>query len=314
MRVLVTGGAGFLGSHLCERLLQDGHSVICLDNLLTGKKENVDHLVKSPNFRFIEADVTKPIDVDGELYAVFHLASVASPVFYHRYPIQTLKSGALGSHNTLGLAKAKKCLYFLASTSEGYGNPQVHPQTESYWGHVNPVGPRGAYDESKRFAEAITMAYHRVHRVDTRIARIFNTYGPRMALDDGRAIPSFMSQAVRNEPITVHGEGTQTRSFCYVSDLIDGFLLLLKADYHEPVNLGNPSEITIRQMAEEIIRLSGSKSRITSVARPVDDPERRKPDITLAKELTGWEPKVALKEGLTQTLNWFRQKISVAVK
>ena len=311
MRFLITGGAGFLGSHLCERLLAEKHSVICLDNLLTGKKENIDPLEKNPNFQFMMADVTKPIEVAGQLDGVFHLASVASPVFYHKYPIQTLKSGALGSHNTLGLAKAKKCSYFLASTSEVYGDPQVHPQTESYWGHVNPIGPRGAYDESKRFAEAITMAYHRVHGVDTRIARIFNTYGPKMALDDGRAIPSFMSQAVRNELITVHGEGSQTRSFCYVSDLIEGFLRLLKADYHEPVNLGNPSEITVLQIAEEIIRISGSKSKLTRVPRPVDDPERRKPDITLAKKLLNWEPKIALSDGLRQTLDWFRQKISV---
>ncbi len=314
MKVLVTGGAGFLGSHLCERLLSEKHSVICLDNFLTGRKENIAPFLKNPNFLLMESDASKYISVDGRLDAVFHLASAASPVYYLKYPIQTLKAGALGSHNALGVAKDKKCRYLLASTSEVYGDPEVHPQTESYWGHVNPIGPRGAYDESKRFAEAMTMAYRRVHNVDTRIVRIFNTYGPRMAMDDGRVIPAFMSQAIRNEPITIHDDGSQTRSFCFVSDLIEGFIRLLESDYHEPVNMGNPQEMTMKQIAGEICRLAGSKSKITFTPRPVDDPERRKPDIALAKKLLGWEPKVSLEDGLRQTLAWFQQKISVAAK
>ncbi len=314
MKVLVTGGAGFLGSHLCERLLSEGHSVICLDNFLTGKRENIEPFFKNPHFQLLESDASKYISVDGNLDAVFHLASVASPVYYTKYPIQTLKSGALGSHNTLGLAKDKKCRYLLASTSEVYGDPQVHPQTENYWGHVNTIGIRGAYDESKRFAEALAMAYYRMHAVEIRIARIFNTYGPRMALADGRVVPAFMSQAIRNEPITIHGDGSQTRSFCFVSDLIEGLIRLLEKGPHEPVNIGNPQEMTMKQIAEEIVRLANSKSLITYVPRPVDDPERRRPDITLAKKLLGWEPRVSLQDGLRQTLSWFQQRILAAAK
>ncbi|MCM8811680.1 MAG: SDR family oxidoreductase [Candidatus Omnitrophica bacterium] len=312
MRYLVTGGAGFLGSHLCEKLLSQKHQVICVDNLLTGFRENIEHLLSNPGFEFVHADVSKPIEVNGGLDGIYHLASVASPVHYTRYPIQTLKSGALGSHNTLGLAKAKGATYLLASTSEVYGDPLEHPQKESYWGNVNPIGIRGAYDESKRFAEALATAYWRMHKVRIRIARIFNTYGPRMALNDGRVIPTFIGQALRGEGITVHGDGLQTRSLCYVSDLIEGLTRLMESGPPEPVNLGNPQELTIREIAERIIRLSGSASRLTYVDRPADDPEKRRPDISKAKKELGWEPRVSLEEGLTTTISWFKQKLSMA--
>ncbi len=312
MKTLVTGGAGFLGSHLCEKLLGLGHSVICLDNLLTGSLENIQGLKQNPHFQFIQADVSKPIQIDGALQAILHFASPASPVDYLQYPIQTLKVGSLGTHNALGLAKATGAKFLLASTSEVYGDPQVHPQPETYWGHVNPVGPRGVYDEAKRFAEAMTMAYHRVHNVNTRIIRIFNTYGPRMRMKDGRAIPAFITQAIRGEPITLHGDGSQTRSFCFVSDLVDGILKLLDSDQHDPVNIGNPNEMTIRELAQQIVRLTQSTSRIIETERPVDDPERRKPDITLAQKKLGWKPTVPLEVGLRETVAWFQQKLAVS--
>ena len=312
MKILVTGGAGFLGSHLCERLLGLGHSVICLDSLLTGSLENIQGLMPRAGFQFIQADVSKPIHLDGALQTILHFASPASPVDYLKYPIQTLKVGSLGTHNALGLAKATGAQFLLASTSEVYGNPQVHPQPETYWGHVNPVGPRGVYDEAKRFAEAMTMAYHRVHNVDTRIIRIFNTYGPRMRMKDGRAIPAFITQAIRGEPIAIHGNGSQTRSFCYVSDLVGGILKLLESDQHEPVNIGNPNEMTILELARQIVRLTKSTSRIIYTERPVDDPERRKPDITLAQKKLGWEPTVAFEKGLSETVAWFQQKLAVS--
>ena len=314
MKVLITGGAGFLGSHLCERLIALGHSILCVDNLLTGSRENLASFARHPQFRFIEADVSRPLRIDEPLETILHFASPASPVDYLKYPIQTLKVGALGTHNSLGLAKAKGAQFLLASTSEVYGDPQVHPQPESYWGHVNPVGPRGVYDEAKRYAEAMTMAYHRVHGVDTRIVRIFNTFGPRMRMQDGRAIPTFITQALRGEPLTVHGDGSQTRSFCYVSDLVTGIVELLKSGPADPVNLGNPEEITVRQLADEIVSLTKSKSRIVYTARPVDDPERRRPDITVAKQRLNWQPTVGLTEGLQETVGWFRQKASVAAR
>ena len=314
MRILMTGGAGFLGSHLCERLIAQGHSVLCLDNLLTGSPENLTTLSQHPKFQFIQADVTQPIRVEGPVEAVFHFASPASPVDYLKYPIQTLKVGSLGTHNALGLAKAKGARFFLASTSEVYGDPQVHPQPESYWGHVNPVGPRGVYDEAKRFAEAMTMAYHRVHRVDIRIVRIFNTYGPRMRMNDGRAIPTFITQALRGEPITLHGDGSQTRSFCYVSDLVAGILKLFEAGPQEPVNIGNPQEITVRNLAERIIALTRSPSSIVHVERPVDDPSQRRPDLQMAQKWFGWEPVVPLEKGLQETVAWFRQRMAVNVR
>ncbi|HEX5044848.1 MAG TPA: UDP-glucuronic acid decarboxylase family protein [Candidatus Polarisedimenticolaceae bacterium] len=305
-RILVTGGAGFLGSHLCDRLLHEGFTVVAMDNLLTGTTDNIAHLAGHPDFRFIQHDVTEYIYLDGPLYAVLHFASPASPRDYHELPIQTLKVGSLGTHKALGLAKAKGARFLLASTSEVYGDPLVHPQPETYWGNVNPVGPRGVYDEAKRFAEAIAMAYHRVHRVDVKIARIFNTFGPRMRLNDGRAIPNFMMQALRGEPITVYGDGSQTRSFCYVSDLVEGLYRLLQSELNLPVNLGNPEEWTVRQMAEAIRDLSGSKSPVVYEPLPVDDPKVRQPDITVARGHLGWEPRTSIQEGLRPTLQAFR--------
>jgi len=307
VRTVITGGAGFIGSHLCERLLADGDDVLCVDNLLTGSRRNIAHLTDNPRFHFVEHNVSEPIEIDGPVDNVLHFASPASPVDYLNYPIPTLKVGSLGTHNALGLAKAKNARFLLASTSEVYGDPEVHPQTEDYWGHVNPIGPRGCYDEAKRFAEAITMAYHRFHGVKSHIVRIFNTYGPRMRSNDGRVLPNFMKQALRGEPLTVYGEGNQTRSFCYVSDLVEGIVRLLNVDFAEPVNLGNPSEITMIQLAEEIIALvEGTRSRIAYEPLPQDDPKRRKPDITRAKTLLGWEPVVPRSEGLKRALAYFR--------
>jgi dTDP-glucose 4,6-dehydratase len=308
-RTLITGGAGFLGSHLCDRLLAEGHEVLCVDNFITGRPANVQHLRGNPKFRVIVHDVSEPLFVDGLVDNVLHFASPASPVDYVRSSIQTLKVGSLGTHVALGIAKAHGARFLLASTSEVYGDPLVHPQTEGYWGNVNPVGERSMYDEAKRFAEAMTMAYHREHGVNTHIIRIFNTYGERMRLDDGRVLPNFVGQALRGEPLTVYGEGQQTRSFCYVSDLVDGIYRLLNSDYHLPVNVGNPGEITIRQFADEILRLTGSKSEIVFRPMPPDDPKQRKPDISLAKKLLGWEPKVGREEGLKRTLEYFRTKV-----
>lgn len=310
-RTLVTGGAGFLGSHICEYLLKKGHEVICMDNLLTGRVANIEHLY-GDRFRFIKHDVTEYIFVSGPIDYVLHFASPASPIDYLKWPIHTLKVGALGTHKALGLAKEKRATFLLASTSEVYGDPLVHPQKEEYWGHVNPIGPRGVYDEAKRFAEAMTMAYHRTHGLDTKIVRIFNTYGPRMRKDDGRAIPTFITQALRNEPITVFGEGNQTRSFCYVDDQIEGIYRLLMSDYHLPVNIGNPQEMTIRQLAELIIRITGSKSPIVSRPLPEDDPRVRQPDITRARKLLGWEPKVDIETGLRRTIEWFKKELQVS--
>jgi len=309
-RALVTGAAGFLGSHLCERLLDRGFTVVGMDNLLTGSVANIEHLV-SRDFLFIKHDVTNYIHLDGPLDHILHFASPASPIDYLKLPIQTLKVGSLGTHNGLGLAKAKKARFLLASTSEVYGDPLTHPQREDYWGNVNPVGPRGVYDEAKRFAEAMVMAYHRVHGVETRIVRIFNTYGPRMRLDDGRAIPAFLSQALRGEDVTVFGDGSQTRSLCYVSDLVDGILRLLLSDAVDPVNIGNPREMTIRALAEEVIATTGSSSRIVERPLPIDDPKVRQPDITRARTLLDWEPRVPLKEGLARTVEYFRQKLGL---
>lgn len=311
MRTLITGGAGFLGSHLCERFLAEGDEVLCVDNFITGRPENVRHLLANPRFRIIVHDVSKPLYIDGLVDNVLHFASPASPVDYRTSPIQTLKVGSLGTLNTLGIAKAHAARYLLASTSEVYGDPEIHPQTEDYWGHVNPVGERSMYDEAKRFSEALTMAYHREHGVRTRIIRIFNTYGERMRLDDGRVLPNFVGQAMRGEPLTVYGTGQQTRSFCYVSDLVDGIYRLLNSDHSLPVNIGNPAEITIREFAEEILRLSGSASTIVEHPLPPDDPKQRKPDITLARKLLGWEPKVNREEGLRRTLEYFRQKTQI---
>ncbi len=318
MRILITGGAGFIGSHLCDRLLAEGHEVIAMDNLSTGSIENIAHLAGHERFQFIKHDVTHYIYIAGPLDAVLHLASLPSPVDYLNYPIQTLKVGALGTHNALGVALAKGARFLLASTSEVYGDPLVHPQTEDYWGNVNPVGPRGVYDESKRFAEALTMAYHRYHGVDTRIARIFNCYGPRMRLDDGRVVPNFIGQALRGEPLTVYDDGTRTRSFCYVSDMVDGLVRLLFSDETRPVNLGNPQEMTILQFAQKILEITGSKSEIVFVHptddRTRDDPQRRCPDITRARTVLGWEPRVSLEEGLRETVEYFRGKIGVGSK
>jgi dTDP-glucose 4,6-dehydratase len=311
-RALVTGGAGFLGSHLCDRLLEEGIEVIAMDNLLTGSTDNIAHLAGQPDFSFIHHDVTNYIYVEGPLWAVLHFASPASPRDYAELPIQTLKVGSLGTHKALGLAKAKGARFLLASTSEVYGDPLVHPQPETYWGHVNPVGPRGVYDEAKRFAEAMTMAYHRAHGLDTRIARIFNTFGPRMRLDDGRAIPNFIRQALRGEPITIYGDGTQTRSFCYVADLVEGVWRLLLSDLHEPVNLGNPEEWTVRQMAETIAEIASSRSPIVYEPLPVDDPKVRRPDIGLAERRLGWSPKVGIREGLERTIADFRRRLAAA--
>jgi dTDP-glucose 4,6-dehydratase len=309
VRVVITGGAGFIGSHLCERYLRDGHAVVCVDNFITGRPENIQPLLGHPAFELIQHDVSQPLQVPGPVDLVLHFASPASPVDYLKYPIQTLKVGSLGTHNTLGLAKAKGAAYLLASTSEVYGDPEEHPQRESYWGHVNPIGLRGVYDEAKRFAEAMTMAYHRTHGLKTHIARIFNTYGPRMRLDDGRALPNFMGQALRKEPLTIYGDGTQTRSFCYIDDLVEGIVRLARTGYPEPVNLGNPNEVTIRQFAEEILQLSGSTSGLVFQPLPQDDPRVRRPDITRAKELLGWSPQVERQEGLRRTLEYFRRLV-----
>ena len=308
-RTLVTGGAGFLGSHLCEYLVNKGHEVVCMDNLITGSKQNISG-IKSENFHFINHNVSEFIDLDGDLDYILHFASPASPIDYLELPIQTLKVGALGTHNALGVAKAKNATFLLASTSEVYGDPLVHPQPEEYWGNVNPIGPRGVYDEAKRFAEAITMAYHRTHGVNTKIVRIFNTYGPRMRIKDGRAIPNFLKQALTGEDLTIYGNGSQTRSFCYVSDLVEGIYRLLMSDQHEPVNIGNPIEMTIQQMADKILQATQSKSKIVQVSLPEDDPKTRQPNITLAKKLLDWEPKVSLDEGLGSTLEYFKQQIN----
>ncbi len=308
-RTLVTGGAGFLGSHLCEYLLDKGHEVICMDNLITGSKQNISG-IKSGNFRFVNHNVSEFIKLDGDLDYILHLASPASPIDYLELPIQTLKVGALGTHNALGLAKAKKAVFLLASTSEVYGDPLVHPQPEEYWGNVNPIGPRGVYDEAKRFAEAITMAYHRVHGINTKIVRIFNTYGPRMRINDGRAIPNFLKQALTGKDLTVYGNGSQTRSFCFVSDLIEGICRLLISEQNEPVNIGNPNEMAIRNLADKILQATGSKSKIVQVPLPEDDPKTRQPNITLAKILLNWEPKVSLDEGLEPTLRYFKEQLS----
>jgi dTDP-glucose 4,6-dehydratase len=310
VRTVITGGAGFIGSHLCERFLGRGDEVVCVDNLITGSLVNIEHLRRHDNFAFVRHDVSHPIEIDGPVDNVLHFASPASPVDYLKYPIQTLKVGSLGTHNTLGLAKAKQSRYLLASTSEVYGDPEQHPQREEYWGHVNPIGVRGVYDEAKRFAEAMTMAYHRAHGVDTRIIRIFNTFGPRMRLDDGRVLPNFMGQALRGEPLTIYGDGAQTRSFCYVDDLVEGIVRLLDVDFHEPVNLGNPAELTILQFAREILQLSGSKSAIEYRPLPQDDPKLRRPDISRAGKLLGWEPRVDRHEGLKRTLAYFQARIS----
>ena len=306
MRILVTGGAGFLGSHLCEALLARGDEVVCMDNLLTGSEKNIQPLRADPKFMFLRHDVTHHISLDGPLQGVLHFASPASPVDYLEHPIHTLKVGSLGTHNALGLAKDKKARFLIASTSEIYGDPLISPQKESYWGNVNPVGPRGVYDEAKRFAEAMTMAYRRTHEVDTRIVRIFNTYGPRMRPNDGRAVCTFITQALDGQDLTIFGDGLQTRSFCYVSDLVDGILRLFDSSEHDPVNIGNPDEIPIRRLAEEVLKLTGAGSKIVTRPLPQDDPKQRRPDITLARTLLKWEPKVARAEGLKKTVAYFR--------
>lgn len=305
-KVLITGAAGFLGSHLCDRFIKEGYSVIGMDNLITGDLANIEHLFKLEQFEFYHHDVTKFINIPGDLDYILHFASPASPIDYLKIPIQTLKVGAMGTHNCLGLAKAKNARMLVASTSEVYGDPQVHPQPEEYWGNVNPVGPRGVYDEAKRYMESITMAYHTFHGVDTRIVRIFNTYGPRMRLNDGRALPAFIGQALRGEDLTVFGDGSQTRSFCYVDDLIDGIYRLLLSDYHLPVNIGNPNEISLKDFAEEILVLTGNKVKIVYKPLPVDDPKQRQPDISKAKKILGWEPKVSRTEGLKKTYEYFK--------
>jgi dTDP-glucose 4,6-dehydratase len=308
-RILITGAAGFLGSHLCDRFIREGYEVIGMDNLLTGNIKNIEHLFPVKEFQFYHHDVSKFVHVPGNIDYILHFASPASPIDYLKMPIQTLKVGALGTHNLLGLAKSKGARILVASTSEVYGDPLEHPQTEEYWGNVNPVGPRGVYDEAKRFMESITMAYHTFHQVETRIIRIFNTYGPRMRLDDGRALPTFMSQALRGEDITVYGDGSQTRSFCYVDDLVEGIYRLLLSDYPRPVNIGNPSEITLLEFAEEVLVLTGSKSKIVYEPLPQDDPKQRQPNITKARNILGWEPKVDRHEGLKRTLEYFKQHI-----
>lgn len=305
-RVLITGGAGFLGSHLCDRFINEGYYVIAMDNLITGDLRNIEHLFKHPDFEFYHHDVSKFVHVPGELHYILHFASPASPIDYLKIPIQTLKVGSLGTHNLLGLAKAKKARIIIASTSEVYGDPTVHPQTEEYYGNVNTVGPRGVYDEAKRFQEAITMAYHTFHGLETRIVRIFNTYGPRMRLNDGRVLPAFIGQALRGEDLTIFGDGSQTRSFCYVEDLVDGIYKLLMSDYAQPVNIGNPSEITIGDFAEEIVKLTGTKQKVVYLDLPKDDPKQRQPDITKAKTILGWEPKVSRAEGLKITYEYFK--------
>jgi dTDP-glucose 4,6-dehydratase len=304
--VLITGAAGFLGSHLCDRFMAEGYKVVGMDNLLTGSLRNIEHLFKDARFDFYHHDVSKFVHVPGPLDYILHFASPASPIDYLKMPIQTLKVGSLGTHNLLGLARVKKSRILIASTSEVYGDPLVHPQNEDYWGNVNPVGPRGVYDEAKRFQEAITMAYHNAHGLETRIVRIFNTYGPRMRLDDGRALPAFMGQALRNEPITLFGDGMQTRSFCYVDDLMEGIFRLLHSDYHLQVNIGNPSEITVKQLAEEILAMIDTRSTLSFKPLPVDDPKVRQPDITRAKEILNWEPLIERKEGLERTLRYFK--------
>lgn len=308
-RVLITGGAGFLGSHLCDRFLAEGYHVIAMDNLVTGNLANIEHLFGKKDFEFYHHDVSKFVHVPGELHYILHFASPASPIDYLKIPIQTLKVGALGTHNLLGLARVKHARMLIASTSEVYGDPDVHPQVEEYHGNVNPVGPRGCYDEAKRFQEAMTMAYHNVHGVETRIIRIFNTYGPRMRLDDGRVLPAFLSQALRGEPLTVFGDGSQTRSFCYVDDLVDGIYRLLLSDYHLPVNIGNPAEITIKEFGEEIARLTGVEFRPTFHPLPQNDPLQRQPDITKARTILGWEPKIDRAEGLRRTLEYFKEHV-----
>jgi dTDP-glucose 4,6-dehydratase len=307
---IVTGGAGFLGSHLCERLLDEGHRVVCVDNLITGTRANIAHILDHDDFEFLEHDVTRPFEVLGTIDNVLHFASPASPIDYLELPIQTLKVGSLGTHNTLGLAKAKQARYLLASTSEVYGDPLIHPQPESYWGNVNPVGPRGVYDEAKRFAEAMVMAYHRFHGLDTRIVRIFNTYGPRMRPKDGRVVPAFIQQSLLGEPLTVFGDGNQTRSFCYVDDLVEGIWRLLNSEFTDPVNIGNPHEMTILEFASVIVKLTDGKSEIAFEPLPVDDPKTRQPDISLAKKTLGWEPRVPLEEGLLQTIDYFRDLLA----
>ncbi|MFQ5672776.1 MAG: UDP-glucuronic acid decarboxylase family protein [Nitrospinales bacterium] len=309
-RTLITGGAGFLGSHLCDFLLAKGHEVICMDNLITGAMDNIAH-IDSENFRFVHHNVTEYIEVEGHLDYILHFASPASPIDYLEFPIQTLKVGSLGTHKALGLAKKKQAVFLLASTSEVYGDPLMHPQKESYWGNVNPVGPRGVYDEAKRFAEAMTMAYHRYHGIETRIVRIFNTYGPRMRIKDGRAIPNFLRQALSGENLTAYGDGGQTRSFCYVDDLVEGIYRLLMSDINEPVNIGNPSEFSVLELAEKILQATGSRSKIVFQPLPIDDPKVRKPDIENARRLLNWEPRVGLEEGLAATIGYFKQKLSV---
>jgi dTDP-glucose 4,6-dehydratase len=309
VRTVITGGAGFIGSHLCERFLAEGHEVICIDNFITGTPTNLEPLRANDRFTFIRHDIAHPLEIDGPVDNILHFASPASPVDYLRHPIPTLKVGSLGTHNTLGLAKSKKARYLLASTSEVYGDPEEHPQAETYWGHVNPIGVRGVYDEAKRFAEAMTMAYLRSHGMNTHIIRIFNTYGSRMRLDDGRVLPNFMGQALRGEPLTIYGDGSQTRSFCYVADLVEGITRLLPTDFHEPVNLGNPNEVSILDFAKEILALSGSPSQLVFKPLPQDDPKVRRPDIERARRLLGWEPKVERHEGLRRTLEYFRGKV-----
>ena len=308
--VVITGGAGFLGSHLCDKFIAEDFKVICIDNLLTGNADNIAHLAGNENFKFIKHDITNYIFIAGKVDYVLHFASPASPIDYLKLPIQTLKVGSLGTHKVLGLAKEKNARMLLASTSEIYGDPDVHPQNEDYWGNVNPIGPRGVYDEAKRFAEAITMAYHRYHKLDTRIVRIFNTYGPRMRLDDGRALPAFVGQALRGQDLTVFGDGSQTRSFCYVSDLIEGIFKLLLSNEVDPINIGNPSEITIKQFAEEVIRLTGSKSKITYQPLPEDDPKVRQPDISKASKILGWSPRIGREEGLRITIDYFKKRLN----
>ncbi len=307
--VIVTGGAGFLGSHLCDKFINEGMKVFCVDNLSTGNIKNIEHLFKLKEFIFVNHDVTNFIHVPGKIDYILHFASPASPIDYLKLPIQTLKVGSLGTHKALGLAKEKKATFLLASTSEVYGDPKINPQVEEYWGNVNPIGPRGVYDEAKRFAEALTMAYHRYHNVDTRIVRIFNTYGSRMRLDDGRALPAFISQALNNENLTVFGDGSQTRSFCYVDDLVNGIFLLLMSNEHNPINIGNPSEITIKEFAEEVIKLTNSKSKIDYLDLPIDDPKVRRPDISKAKKILGWEPKIKREDGLLRTIDYFKREL-----
>ncbi|HPB67534.1 MAG TPA: SDR family oxidoreductase [Candidatus Omnitrophota bacterium] len=305
---VVTGGAGFLGSHLCDRLLEEGCRVFCVDNFITGSEQNIRHLLNNKYFRMIRHDISRDIRLPGPVDYILHFASPASPIDYLLFPIPTLKVGSLGTYNTLGLAKLKKSRYLLASTSEVYGDPQEHPQKETYWGHVNPIGPRGVYDEAKRFAEAMTLAYHRYHKLDTRIVRIFNTYGPRMRVKDGRVVPNFIFQALHNKPLTVYGTGRQTRSFCFYTDLLDGIVRLLHSDYTGPVNIGNPEEFTILQAAQLVLTLSRSKSRIIKKVLPKDDPQQRRPDISLARRLLKWGPRVSLETGLTETIEWFKQQ------